>query len=533
MVDRNVAYGTTPSYDGETPTKAATAQYTYTFNGWTPEVSPVTGNVTYTAQFTSMVNKYTVVWKNGNEVLETDTDVEYGATPSYDGAAPTKAATAQYTYTFAGWNPEISPVTGNATYTAVFTSTVNKYTVTWKNGDEVLETDRDVAYGATPSYNGATPVKAEDDDHFYTFSGWTPEIDTVTGDATYTAVYSTYAAVICPSVSITGWTYGQYDASVNAPVVSDNPSSGKVTYTYAKKGTNEYTEAVPTDAGLYTVKASVAETTKYHAAEATADFEITKALLTVTALNQTVSYGSPIDRSKYVVKGLVDGDSISVTLSQSIAKNTITPSVTASDNYDVTRIAGILGLIDMPNAWAIPNGSRINISWCGIQKADGYLVYAAYRGEIGYELAGDIAGNYTSFNLTKLHGKALDTSKNVMILVYAYQNVNGKQVKIVKSSTLYVAGASSRNTNAKIVNVNSNAIALSVGQTTKITTAVTLVNSNLSELKYAAALRYATSHSNIAAVDANGNIKAVGKGTANIYVYTQNGCRAKITVTVK
>jgi hypothetical protein len=188
-----VAYGTMPSYDGATPTKDSSAQYTYTFSGWSPEVVAVTDDAIYTAQFSGAINYYTVTWKNyDGTTLEVD-NVAYGAMPSYDGATPTKDSDAQYTYTFSGWSPDVSTVTGDATYTAQYSDAVNSYTVTWKNYDgTTLEVDT-VAYGTMPSYDGATPVRDSDAQYAYIFGGWSPEVSSVTGDVTYIAQFSSEA----------------------------------------------------------------------------------------------------------------------------------------------------------------------------------------------------------------------------------------------------------------------------------------------------------------------------------------------------
>ena len=51
--EQDVIKGETPSHPNITPTKPADANYVYTFSGWSPELSPVTADTSYTAQFTS------------------------------------------------------------------------------------------------------------------------------------------------------------------------------------------------------------------------------------------------------------------------------------------------------------------------------------------------------------------------------------------------------------------------------------------------------------------------------------------------
>ena len=184
-----VDYGTVPSYTGDTPTKPQDAQYVYTHNGWTPLITAVTGDATYTATFSGTTRSYTVTFENedGTE-LQSET-LLYGTMPEYKGNTPTKASTAQYSYNFAGWDSEIVSVTGDATYTATYGSTVNKYTIRFVNYDGTQLQSGLVNYGATPTYTGATPTKPSDAQYDYAFAGWDNAIVSVISDATYMATY--------------------------------------------------------------------------------------------------------------------------------------------------------------------------------------------------------------------------------------------------------------------------------------------------------------------------------------------------------
>lgn len=125
-----------------TPTKESTAQYEYTFSGWSltnggsassTALSNVTGDRTVYAAYTTTVREYTITYydEDGVTVLNTQT-VKYGYLPSYK---PVKEGTA-----FDTWIPSLAAVTGNASYTAKWSNVV---------GGGALDTNTSITWAVT------------------------------------------------------------------------------------------------------------------------------------------------------------------------------------------------------------------------------------------------------------------------------------------------------------------------------------------------------------------------------------------------
>ena len=170
-------------------TKEATAQYTYTFVGWTPEPVAATEDATYKAVFDSTLNSYQIAWQYVGGTLIGYTTVPYGEIPTHSDPEKTSAEPRKYTLTFSHWDPTPVAVTGPATYTAIFDTIYTMYTVNFYNYDSTLLQSSQYRYGENAEYTGATPTRPDDANYSYTFGGWDPELTWVWESRDYIAVF--------------------------------------------------------------------------------------------------------------------------------------------------------------------------------------------------------------------------------------------------------------------------------------------------------------------------------------------------------
>lgn len=184
-----------------TPTRAADAQYTYTFKGWFTAATDgtqisasttVTGNVTYYAQWTATLRSYTATFNSNGGGTPSQSTI----TKTYGSELGTLPICSRTGYTLLGWSTSASgsvnvsittKVTGNVTYYAIWQ--INSYTLTVTAGaGGTVSGSGTYNYGATATLN-ATPSAGY---HFVKWNDGNTNASrtvTVTENATYTATF--------------------------------------------------------------------------------------------------------------------------------------------------------------------------------------------------------------------------------------------------------------------------------------------------------------------------------------------------------
>lgn len=133
------------------------------------------------------------------------------------------------------------------------------------------------------------------------------------------------------ALALDGWTFGETAKTPTAAAKFGTP-----TFTYGATADGEFSEAVPTAAGNYFVKATVAATANYDGAEKTAEFKIAHANATLTnmpaAVANLVYTGSA---QELVTAGVADGGTMQYKLGTDGTWSSDIPTATNAGEYTV------------------------------------------------------------------------------------------------------------------------------------------------------------------------------------------------------
>lgn len=234
-----------------------------------------------------------------------------------------------------------APIPGSNTFT---------YDGSIKTASATVGTNETIDWYA--NYTGSTTSSVPSETNVGTYTAYAETRNTNTGCVSATRTLVTLTIEKANSnVTSTGTTTFTYNGLEQGPATSIvNGSTGAVTYSYSGTGSTIYgpIEILPTDAGTYEVIATVATDANHNGAVSAAlPFIINKAIITITADNQTVVFGTPIasvtGAGSYIPTGFVNSETSAV-ISGTATYNTTYTEATAAGATGVTIIPEVNGL---------------------------------------------------------------------------------------------------------------------------------------------------------------------------------------------
>ena len=161
-------------------------------------------NLSVTYDAANLIDQYLATYVNKDGTVLYTTYVDRGSTPPDPVAeglisTPTFASTAQFDFTYSGWDDITSVMLSARTITVIYTETTREYTVTWYSRAGLSLGSKKVPYGTEVVYDGETPTNTtEESTYIYNvFAGWDKSTGYIRED---TDVYAVWERAELPAV---------------------------------------------------------------------------------------------------------------------------------------------------------------------------------------------------------------------------------------------------------------------------------------------------------------------------------------------
>lgn len=183
-------YGEVIALPNNIPMKAPSAQYYYVFLGWDGyfENITVTGEMIFEAVFEENIRSYTVIFRNYDGTILYMDEVEYGQPAEYKGEEPKHAHEEGKMCAFMGWDKDMSFISADTEFTAVFSEGMPIYTISFYDFDGTFIGSVSVVHGED-AVLPESPTREPDNVYEYIFDSWDGAYKNVKSDGKVTARY--------------------------------------------------------------------------------------------------------------------------------------------------------------------------------------------------------------------------------------------------------------------------------------------------------------------------------------------------------
>ena len=408
-------------------------------------------------------NTYTIKFEDYNgSILGEEKEYRYGQTIEVP-KDPTRPEDETYTYTFAGWDKEITEANENRVYVATYTATYREYVVTFKqdNGNEI--NSRNYHYGDTIIVP-ENPEKESTIEHAYEFIGWklikegTAEDNiiedtsnlTVTGNAEYIATYREedirYNFIYYNDdgeevvARIDGYTFGN---KLEIPTSATKEPTDTIKYTFKSWDMIGMEDISKTEKNVK-FKATYKEEYFVARLEETDTLEGKSYMTLQEAIDAAGEEARTVKLLRDTEESVLVDDVQNITID--LNGKTVTGSKTGIKAYAVKNY-GILEIIDTTEEknGKIQESARGKTGY-GIYNKDGQLTIRS--GMIVTDTDIESGNTYAIYNQSEAPliiagGTTMAEARGISSSSYGIYNLSGKEIQVIGGTVLGNAGAES------------------------------------------------------------------------------------------